>query len=528
MNRLVKYALLPALLCAMALAFQPGCGSGQPATTELDAIAPVEAPFPFPRLERPAIPDRWFDIREYGAAEGGSVKVTGSIRKAFEEASRSGGGHVFIPPGKWLTGAIHFEDNTGLYVSRGAELLFSQDSSDYLPVVFSRHEDVECFKYSAFLYASGKTNIAITGGGVLNGQGKPWWEWKTSKKGLEKELYAMGERGVPVEQRVFDGTAGRSLRPAFFQPMNCRNILVEGVTFAYGAFWTITPTYCENVIVRRVRIQTVGEYGHTPNGDGVDPSSCRNVLIEDCQFDTGDDCIAIKAGRDADGLRVNRPTENVVIRQCAGLQGHGGVVIGSETSGGIRNILAYDCEFNGTDRIVRLKSARGRGGVVESLWFRELRGDSIAAEALHLNLLYTGARYPEQPRDRTTPLFRNMHFSNISITGGKSFGLEILGLPEAPVENVTFDSLRIVGAKGIHAVDARGIVLRSVSISTKVRPAILLEDVVSFTVDRCIVEGTDGVAVRVDGSRSRDIVLPASLPSLLGKEVAPGAVRTRP
>ncbi len=527
MNRLAKRVVHLALYGAFL--FLAGCGSGRPGTAEIEAIALVEAPFPFARLERPAIPDRWFDIRPYGAVEGGSVNVTVSIRKAFEEAARGGGGHVLIPPGKWLTGAIHFEDNTGLYVSRGAELLFSQDPSDYLPVVFSRHEDVECFKYSAFLYAAGKTNISITGGGVLNGQGKPWWEWKTSKNNVEKELYAMGERGVPVEQRVFDGTAGRSLRPAFFQPVKCRNVLVEGVTFVYGAFWTITPTYCENVIVRRVRIQTEGAYGHAPNGDGVDPSSCRNVLIEYCEFDTGDDCIAIKAGRDADGLRVNRPTENVVIRHCTGLQGHGGVVIGSETSGGIRNVLAYDCEFNGTERIVRLKSARGRGGVVENLWFRDLRGDSIAAEALHLNLLYTGARYPEQPRGRTTPQFRNLHFSNITITGGKSYGLEILGLPEAPVEHVTFDSLRIVAAKGVHAVDAQGIVMRTLSISTPARPAILLEDVMDFTVARCTVEGTGGEVVRVDGARSRDIVLPASLPSpRLGKDVPRGAVRIHP
>ncbi len=527
MLRLVKGTFFLAFF--VGVGYLAGCGPGRPEKAELEAIAPVEAPFAFPRLERPAIPDRWFDIRRYGAVEGGSVKVTASIRKAFEEAARSGGGHVLIPAGKWLTGAIHFEDNTDLYVSRGAELLFSQDPFDYLPAVFSRHEDVECFKYSAFLYASGKSNISITGEGVLNGQGKPWWEWKTSKKDLEKELYAMGERGVPVEQRVFDGTAGRSLRPAFFQPMNCRNVLVEGITFAYGPFWTITPTYCENVIVRRVRIQTVGEYGHTPNGDGVDPSSSRNVLIEHCVFDTGDDCIAIKAGRDADGLRVNRPTENIVIRHCAGYQGHGGVVVGSETSGGIRNVLAYDCVFNGTDRIVRLKSARGRGGVVENMWFRNLRGDSIAAEALHLNLLYTGTRYPERPRDRTTPLFRNLHFSNIIVTGGKSFGVEILGLPEAPVENVTFDSLRIAGANGVHAVDARGIAFRALRISTAARPAILLQDVVDFTVDGCTVEGIPGDVVRIEGSRSRDIVLPASLPSpRMGKDVSPGAVRIRP
>jgi hypothetical protein len=524
-------ATIPGFLLScvrIALILQLGCASVQPTGGEIEPIAPVQAPFPFPRLDRPTIPGRWFDIREYGALEGGEVKVTASIRKALDAASRDGGGNILIPPGRWLTGAIQLESNTALYVSRGAELLFSQDPTDYLPAVFSRHEDVECYKYSAFIYAEGKENIAILGGGVLNGQGRPWWDWKTSKIDLEKELYAMAERGIPADKRVFDGTNGRALRPAFFQPMNCRNILVEGVTFLYGAFWTITPTYCENVIVRRVRIQTEGEYGHTPNGDGVDPSSCRNVLIEHCEFDTGDDCIAIKAGRDADGLRVNRPTENVVIRHCKGLQGHGGVVLGSETSGSIRNVYAFDCEFNGTDRIVRLKSARGRGGVLENLWFRGMRGDRIGKEALHLNLLYAGSRYPEQPVDRTTPIFRNIHFADVTMTNGKGYGIEILGLPEMPVQDVTFDSIRIEGKMGIHSVDARKIRLDAISISTSSSPVILLEDVVDFSLGRCRLEGERAAVVRIEGARSRDITLPASLPSAsLGKNVTPGAVRIR-
>jgi polygalacturonase len=310
--------------------------------------------------------------------------------------------------------------------------------------------------------------------------------------------------------------------------MNCRNVLVEGVTFRYGAFWTITPTYCENVIVRRVRIQTAGEYGHTPNGDGVDPSSCKNVLIEYCEFDTGDDCIAIKAGRDTDGLRVNRPTENVVIRHCRGLQGHGGVVLGSETSAGIRNVFAYDCQFNGTERVVRLKSARGRGGILENMWFRDLRGDSIELQALHLNLLYTGTRFPERPIDRTTPIFRNLHFSNIAVTNGRTYGIEILGLPEMPVENVTFDSIRIEGKLGIHAVDARRIRFRTLTIATPARPAIVLEDVMEFDLGGCKVEGNNVGAVRIGGARSRDIILPASLsPVSLGEGVPPSAVRIR-
>ncbi|MDE3059227.1 MAG: hypothetical protein KGJ59_14865, partial [Bacteroidota bacterium] len=264
-----------------------------------DTIAPIDVPFEMPQLHRPVFNDTRYDIRTFGAQEGGAVKNTKAIQEAIDSAACAGGGTVVIPEGTWLSGAIHLEDNINLHLEKKAVLLFSQDPNDYLPAVFSRHEDIECYKFSSFIYANGKTNIGITGEGVLNGQGKPWWGWKESKKKSDAELRRMANANVPVKERLFDGTNGNFLRPAFFQPMNCKDVLVEGVTFLYGAFWTITPTYCENVIVRKVRIVTEGAYGHAPNGDGVDPSSCKNVLIEYCEFATGDDCIAIKAGRDA-------------------------------------------------------------------------------------------------------------------------------------------------------------------------------------------------------------------------------------
>ena len=526
-----RLRLLVALVASCTFISLPASaqrGAGVPVPQD---IAPVNAPFSMPQPSRPVFPDWSFDIRDFGAVEGGRVKNTSAIREAIQAAVKVGGGTIIVPAGKWLTGAIHLDNNINLHLAAGAELLFSQEFDDYLPAVFSRHEDTECYKFSAFIYANGKTNIAITGEGTLNGQGKPWWRMKQENKDSETRLVQMGNNDVPVEQRVFDGTNNNYLRPAFFQPMRCKNILVEGVTFLYGAFWTITPTYCENVIVRNIRIETEGEYGHTPNGDGVDPSSSRNVLIEYCEFDTGDDCIAIKAGRDQDGLRVGLPTENVVVRYCRGLRGHGGIVIGSETSGGIRNIFAHDCSFTGTDRIVRLKTARGRGGTLENMWFRSLKGDQIALEAIRLNMLYTGTRFPAQPVTNATPRMQNIHFDSISCSSGKGYAVEMLGLPEMPIHKITLNRLRMSTAKGVACTDVKEVCFSHVSVSPGAWPAVSLTDVDSVMFEAVSVpQGADPL-LRVDGPNSKGISISgtdttkAARVLLLGPDVSPDVVK---
>jgi polygalacturonase len=497
---------------------------------QTDTIASIEAPFPMPRMARPVFPDRLSDIRSFGAVEGGTVKNTRSIQAAIDSTAAAGGGTVLIPEGTWLTGAIHLQSNINLHLAANSVLLFSQDVADYLPVVFSRHEDIECYKYSSFVYANGKSNIAITGKGTLNGQGKPWWSYKESKKEVERLLNEMAANDLPVSERIFDGRDGRELRPAFFQPMNCTSVLVEGVTFLYGAFWTITPTYCENVIVRNVHIVTEGPYGHTPNGDGVNPSSSRNVLIENCVFDTGDDCIAIKAGRDKDGLRVARPTENIVIRNCKGLSGHGGIVIGSETSGGVRNIYASNCSFTGTDRVVRIKTARGRGGVIENMWFEDLTGEDIQIEAIHINMLYTGSRLPEQPVTASTPSIRNIHFKRITIVSGKTFAVEFLGLPEMFVENVTIDGLHATAARGIHLSDVRGISIQNSDVTAARSPVLEITDGENIRFDGLTCAGSGNPLARIEGARSRNIAIhksniPSQGPALsIAPDVPAGSV----
>lgn len=502
---------------ALFIFFFPGFISCQTQLPYLirDEIKPVNAPFEIEQFKRPVFPDNYFDIRDFGAKEGGEVKCTEAIQRAIVHAANNGGGYVIIPKGKWLTGAIHLDNNISLYLDKDAELVFSQDPKDYLPVVFSRHEDVECYKYSAFIYANNKTNIAITGAGTLNGQGKTWWDYKTKKKESEVLLYEMGKNNVPVEKRIFDGTDGRELRPAFFQPMNCTNVLVEGVTFLFGAFWTITPTYCDNVIIRKVKIITYGDLGDTPNGDGVNPSSSKNVLIEDCEFSTGDDCIAIKAGRDNDGLRVNKPCENIIIRNCKGLIGHGGIVIGSETSGGIRNIFAENCQFYGTDRVVRIKTTRGRGGIIENMWFKNLSGDSIQKEALRINMRYNPQgplveRLPAQPVTKSTPIIRNINFENIKITNSKNYSIELLGLPEMLMENISFKDIYLSSTKGINLSDVNNISFKNIFISSKELPVVEILDGKNIEFEKIEFSGKSKNLFNIKGKNSQNIVLKKS------------------
>jgi polygalacturonase len=259
------------------------------------------------------------------------------------------------------------------------------------------------------------------------------------------------------------------------------------------------------VIVRKVTIQTAGEYGHTPNGDGVDPDSCRNVLIEYCDLDTGDDCIVLKAGKDADGLRVARPCENIVIRHCRTRQGHGGVVCGSETSGGIRNVSIHDCVFNGTDRGIRIKSGRGRGGVVENVWAHDLTLGTIRNEAILLSMLYTSRRLPEEAVTVRTPRFRNMHFNAITCQYAQKAAIQLAGLPEMPIEGITIEGFSARGAQGIDCADVKGIEFKDITLTPDGGPAVQILDSCDVTFDGLrLPQGAD-VAFKVVGSKTQGI-----------------------
>ena len=279
------------------------------------AMEEIKAPFKID-VKEVSFPDRNFPIEDFGAIEGGTVKCTGAFASAIEAATNSGGGYVTIPKGTWLTGPIVLKDNVCLKFEEGSEILFSTDTDDYLPAVLSRHQGIDCYKHSAFIYAQNATNIGITGKAIFQGQGKSWW---AHRKAIPKSadpfvtLMEMAENGVPLEERIFDDISTTLLAPCFIMPIYCTNVLIEGITLRFGAYWTVNPVYCENVIVRDVTVVTIGEYGKTGNGDGINLSSCKNVLVENCLLNTGDDCITIKSGRGIDGYKRGIPSENIVV-----------------------------------------------------------------------------------------------------------------------------------------------------------------------------------------------------------------------
>lgn len=405
-----------------------------------EAIAPLEAPFPMPALHRPEFPDRTVSIIDHGAQPGGAHKNTSAINDALSECSAAGGGTVLVPAGVWLTGAVHLRSNVNLHLERGAVLLFSDDPEDYLPVVFTRWSGVECYNYSPLIYARDAENIALTGAGTIDGNGLRWWSWQKpfGNRGLKTHLNNLKceGRGVPVEQRVY-GTEEASLRPQLIAPIHCRNLLIEGITVLSGPFWTLNLTYCENIIVRRVCIET-----HGPNNDGLNIDSSRNVLIEHSRLSTGDDAVCLKSGNNEDGRRVNRPSENVIMRHCRVTGGHSGVVVGSEMSGGARNLYVHDCDFTDVDIGIHLKSARGRGGVVEKMWFERINLGRIRKDAIKVTTAYPTATHPEKdPGEAGLPTFRDLSFRTIACrrAEGRVFCLE--GLPEKPLRDLRFEDI---------------------------------------------------------------------------------------
>ena len=463
-----------------------------------EPIQPIQAPFPMPALERPRFPPGVYDVRSFGAVADGVTKNTDAFKKTIAAAVAKGGGTVYVPPGRYVTGPIHLASNVNLHLAEGSELLFSQDFQDYLPVVFSRWEGLELMNYSPLVYAKDCENVAITGKGKLDGRGQAWWGWKKTQKDAAKRLYDLASAGTPPEKRVF-GTVG-DLRPSFIQTVGCKNVLIEGVTITNGPMWTIHPVYSENVIARRITVLTEG-----PNNDGLNPDSSKNVLVEDSFFSTGDDCVVIKAGLNEDGWRVGRPSENIVVRRLRGQRGHGGVVIGSEMSCGVKNVFVDDCEFIGTDRGLRIKSMRGRGGVIEDIYYQNVRHVDLRLFDVELTTFYASSTLV--PLTQKAPTIRRVYVKNVTGNGGKT-AAEIVGLPEVPIEGVVFEDVAIASENGVRCTDCQNVTFKNAKITAKTGSPFRfensrrmnLENSCSVPVNECVeLAGTETKDIGVDG-----------------------------
>lgn len=417
--------------------------------------------------------DPFYNVLKYGAKNDGSKLATEAIKKAIAAASAAGGGTVFFPAGEYLTGPIHLKSNITIFIDAGALIKFSDNFDDYLPMVPTRYEGTDVVSFSPLFYAYEQENITITGRGTIDGQGKKWWAFaevdarKSSDSKWQKEFHRLNQ---DILRPDLPGVVERGfLRPPFIQPMYCKNVRIEGITIINSPFWTVNPEFCENVTITGVTINNPP----SPNTDGINPESCKNVHISDCHISVGDDCITIKSGKDRAGRKMAAPAENHTITNCTMLSGHGGVVIGSEMSGDVRKITISNCVFDGTDRGIRIKTARGRGGIVEEIRVDNIIMKNIRDQAIVLDMQY--AKTQPEPISERTPRFRNIHLSNI--TAQVNEAVYINGLEEMPVENITFNDINIDAKTGFNIKNAKNIELHNIQINTESGPAVKAENV---------------------------------------------------
>jgi len=426
-------------------------------------IAPIDAPFEMPEFKRPVFPDLTVSIKSKGAKQ--NTLSTKQIQAAIDEVTKAGGGTVLIPKGDWKSGRINLKSNVNLHFEEGAALYFSGELKDYRPAVFTRHEGVEVMSLGACIYAYEEDNIAITGKGILYGPEEGSVKNQMMTEDVVENFVPLDS---PVADRVYEGYQGESIfLPMFISPTKSTNVFIEGITLERSAFWNIVPVYCDGVIIRGVTVNSVG----IPRGDGIDIESSRNVLIEYSTLNNGDDCFTMKAGRGEDGMRVDKPTENVVVRYCLAQEGHGGITVGSETAGMIRNLYVHDCVFDNTGVGIRFKTRRPRGG----------GGDNLIYERIRMNLRHTAFRWdmlgsemyvgdlakrtPLREKNELTPEFKNIYAKDILIEDASVF-INVTGIPESPMLNFRLENAVVNSERLFISHDAENVLLKNVEITT--------------------------------------------------------------
>lgn len=400
-------------------------------------------PFNIEKVQTTSFPEYEVSIEQNGAVKGGKVLCTEAINKTIRQVSQHGGGRVVIPSGLWLTGPITLQSNVDLHLAAGAIVAFTKDMSRY-PVIETTYEGQPATKCMSPVNAKNAENIAVTGDGIFDAQGEAWRPLKKEKanEGVWKRITAQEGGRIENNRLWIPGDKREVLRPNMLKLENCRRILLQGCTFKNSPAWCLHPVMCTDMIIDNIKVMNP-EYGQ--NGDALDVESCNRVIIKDCMFDAGDDGICMKSGKDKAGRDRGMPTQNVIVRDCQVMHGHGGFVIGSEMSGGVRNVWVKNCTFDGTDAGLRFKSTRGRGGVVENIYVEDIQMLNISGNALTMDLYYFVKENPGAPvpaADETTPVFKDISIKNVACLGC-NYGLYIKGLPESPFRNVTVDNFYV-------------------------------------------------------------------------------------
>lgn len=533
------------------------------AKAEFDVYAGIE--FEMPRVQEPVIPANEVNIKDFGAVSGGQVLNSEAFAAAIDAVTQKGGGKVVIPAGIWLTGPIILKSNLELYTDPGALVIFSTDK-DLYPIIETSFEGLDTWRCISPIYGKNLENIAFTGHGVWDGSGEAWRFVKRPKltDNQWKKLVASGgvvnERGnewYPSEQfRIAHETANMNvptglttkeeyeairdfLRPVMVSIQNSKKVLFDGPTFQNSPAWCIHPLMVEDLTVRNI---TVRNPWFSQNGDGIDIESCKNVVLYNSRFDVGDDAICIKSGKDEDGRRRGVPAENIIIRNNIVYHGHGGVTVGSEMSGGVRNMHVSNCTFMGTDVGLRFKSTRGRGGVVENIFISDVRMTNIPTQAISFDLYYGGKSVSEmladggqdiakeEPVTVETPQFKNILIRDITLKGAQQ-AVFLQGLPEMNLENVEIRDMLLEADNGITVIDADGVRISNVKLITKNATALEFYNAKNVQVSGFMSHSKAPETITVNGTKSENIILVSTDPQVLekcttiGSEVHSGAVK---
>ncbi len=506
----------------------------------LGCLARVATSQQLPVVNLPVFKKDTFRITAFGGAADGITLNTKAIDEAIAACHASGGGTVVVPKGFWLTGPVRLKSNVNLHISKGAVLQFTDDT-DLYPLIKTNWEGLEAIRAISPIYARDSENIAITGDGILDGAGQAWRpvkknkmtppEWNALVKSggylnEKKDMWYPTERALKGSMQTRPGVVAEGydikkaeeikefLRPNMVSLINCKGVLIEGVTIQNSPAWCLHPLLSQHLTFRNI---TVRNPWNAQNGDGLDLESCRYVLVENCMFDVGDDGICIKSGRDEEGRRRGVPTEDVIVRNSTVFHGHGGFVVGSEMSGGARNLFVYDCNFIGTDIGLRFKTTRGRGGVVEKVFIRDIRMSHIGGAAILFDMYYMakdplavfgGDENPSiefQPVNEGTPQFRDITIEDVVCNGAET-AVFVRGLPEMNIRNIAMKNLSMKTSAGIVCIEGEGISISNSTFIQDTPTVVQLQNSKNITFDG-VKYGAAANFMNITGERSKDIKL---------------------